>query len=1816
MPEHTKPKATNSDIRERERTIFTETNNLSKNKSDYSPKFTPKSDYGYGNYYGYNENSTTNEQKIKKQIKTIVNNAIKKIKEKWAKVYWFYQTSQEQILGNNWEKKLGKFTKDKFIKKTIKNKLRFNNAFQAIKDEINLICDSLTKKIDKEETRQEKQRDELDNLLNYKPEDSEMSSEDIIEAWQLITDNLEHWQKKANINEEYKKKINDRLEEINGLIENWKKTWERLINEDSDQAEKAKIEEIDNSQQEERNEKSISKIPNPNYHLKNNLAKWILRVLVVQNAINSTDSRVQTRGMRQAMELCPSLWQFVNSNSREPIITRSMSIAFKEVPGLLGYLNSFRQGLDASQVIASHSQNIVPSIMETAAQFVDPISNSFSPSPKEWLIPASVAAGEYSLETLTSNLPPKDQSKHSLETLISPHLSDQKAQEDYKKGLTWKKHADKKEKAENKIINEIITAQKLTSQDITQQVSDLEIKTNLEKELGTIINENQTWQDWVKDSDYSLTKSQKIGKICRIIGEIRQDKISNQQTLSLNKTGKQALREVKKSLINNGLSLDKVNDIINTLTKGSRKDLKNLWRDIHPDKSKINGLGEARATEIFKIVREFHEQHIQQKQETSVAQKFVEIVPGALLMYYLNGKTKNKNQQDNNSEAELEENQPITIEFQVKSVKIDPFEGENTITYEIYPTQDQDLEVNHLQFNIINELPSFGEKLSIRNLQKDFVYKLKVDKSSLTYNDLWKTLTIDFDEDEGGHEIELITQETILEVEDEIEGNSADYSESEESVINIRDFESDEEILSGSETENDENIVLREDSGYFSDWDVDTPTNSVFINIDKKSNERKEIYSEDETSDSESEINITLTQLTTEQQRLKNQNQEDFSDNESEAWEDAQEETEEPQEIFYDALEEQNNQENQQIRPEEVIINIQPEENNENPINSQPSYFSQAINKGKKLADTSLNYAWKVAKWAERNPKTATSLFFLGSAYLINQYQQNSTNIDSSQLNDGKLYEEINLALDRYDKLVKELGEINIDSQPDNFTNFPFCPISNNSWKANWNQNNYQLVDLPELEKNYTTSQPELKENTETSNTIETAPNDINEPQLIIVKTNQNTPINASFESPPINPPQEPDYLKKLNKIWRKLTKQWHPDKNNDPQAEEIFKAVANYYEENKLRIEEYPQFKYLNNALVERLASLLNSNSTEILEKLKKIGLTNDQNQQHYREKNPKAKPRKNQQYRGRNTNYEEWKHPTKSQGEEREGLTPNDYHYEGNSEKSQQAAFFQYLKLFATFLMIDKVLFSDELEITEKQLIAISHIEQYWELKANSEGKINEKSCEEILGAGWKEQIKARTTGKEIAKIIEKLKTLIDQAKAAEAATQQESFNHEAEEDNQQEEQAEQERQRQEQAESERREQERQEQEAKRLARERTERERSRQNEYTPNSNFSASSESTNSYSSHTTEEKTTNQTENTSQNSSSFTANNGTAYPTSSETTTTFSAPGGGNYSDGGTVTTENFMAPKSPVEIIQNILNQAQKAIERQQIPPLETAEKKITALFEEKNLAKKQVYYQYQIQLEEKLTQVIQTKTIQEIQLNHLDIARQIEENIEPQKIQNREWKEVIENTPIEKIPELKKEIQNDILWQTRKAVINHLNSLLGSELKVYDLDSSFSGFHQEVYQKPLAELETYQQQVAAHIAEKKALQNANLNNTSFATQQKTSEWKTILPVTCGIVGTAVGIGALYYWLNGKPSQISKAQIISPPQQIKALINQFFTNLKKLQTLGYSAELSQTIQENLQQIQSLTEQWISTKKGQFDEKQWNSFQNRYQEYCEK
>jgi len=59
-----------------------------------------------------------------------------------------------------------------------------------------------------------------------------------------------------------------------------------------------------------------------------------------------------------------------------------------------------------------------------------------------------------------------------------------------------------------------------------------------------------------------------------------------------------------------------------------------------------------------------------------------------------------------------------------------------------------------------------------------------------------------------------------------------------------------------------------------------------------------------------------------------------------------------------------------------------------------------------------------------------------------------------------------------------------------------------------------------------------------------------------------------------------------------------------------------------------------------------------------------------------------------------------------------------------------------------------------------------------------------------------------------------------------------------------------------------------------------------------------------------------------------------------------------------------------------------------------------------------------------------------------------------------------------------------------------LNSLLGQELKIKDLDNPFSEFPKEIYQKQLTELVAYQQQVAAHIKEKK------LNTTNFVAQQE------------------------------------------------------------------------------------------------------------------
>jgi IQ calmodulin-binding motif len=111
-------------------------------------------------------------------------------------------------------------------------------------------------------------------------------------------------------------------------------------------------------------------------------------------------------------------------------------------------------------------------------------------------------------------------------------------------------------------------------------------------------------------------------------------------------------------------------------------------------------------------------------------------------------------------------------------------------------------------------------------------------------------------------------------------------------------------------------------------------------------------------------------------------------------------------------------------------------------------------------------------------------------------------------------------------------------------------------------------------------------------------------------------------------------------------------------------------------------------------------------------------------------------------------------------------------------------------------------------------------------------------------------------------------------------------------------------------------------------------------------------------------------------------------------------GGNYSGTTSIITGEFSP--SPDQLVQEILHQSQKAIQSQQIPLLETAENKITSLFAEPNPAKKQVYYQYQPQLEDKLQKVLQTKTIQEIKINHLDIAQQIQPTIEPQKISQKD----------------------------------------------------------------------------------------------------------------------------------------------------------------------------------------------------------------------
>jgi hypothetical protein len=101
------------------------------------------------------------------------------------------------------------------------------------------------------------------------------------------------------------------------------------------------------------------------------------------------------------------------------------------------------------------------------------------------------------------------------------------------------------------------------------------------------------------------------------------------------------------------------------------------------------------------------------------------------------------------------------------------------------------------------------------------------------------------------------------------------------------------------------------------------------------------------------------------------------------------------------------------------------------------------------------------------------------------------------------------------------------------------------------------------------------------------------------------------------------------------------------------------------------------------------------------------------------------------------------------------------------------------------------------------------------------------------------------------------------------------------------------------------------------------------------------------------------------------------------------------------------------------------------------------------------------------------------------------------------------------------------LSQSQEAVINNLNSLLGSELKIADLDQPFSEFPSEVKQKRLAALKAYQQQVAEHIAEKKRnySQMAQLNTIA----QPESKWKNlILPLSVGAVGTVVGVMAWKY----------------------------------------------------------------------------------------
>jgi len=169
-----------------------------------------------------------------------------------------------------------------------------------------------------------------------------------------------------------------------------------------------------------------------------------------------------------------------------------------------------------------------------------------------------------------------------------------------------------------------------------------------------------------------------------------------------------------------------------------------------------------------------------------------------------------------------------------------------------------------------------------------------------------------------------------------------------------------------------------------------------------------------------------------------------------------------------------------------------------------------------------------------------------------------------------------------------------------------------------------------------------------------------------------------------------------------------------------------------------------------------------------------------------------------------------------------------------------------------------------------------------------------------------------------------------------------------------------------------------------------------------------------------------------------------------------------------------------------------------------------------------------------------------------------------------------------------------------------LNSLLGQELKIEDLDSPFSEFPKEIYQKQLTELVAYQQQVEAHIKEKKRnySQTNNKLNT-IAVQQENKLKNLILPLTLGTAGTVAGIVALKYWLSSSRIKGSKITYggVSPniPNKIKLLIEQYSVNLKKLQKNGYSAKLAQTIQENFRQMQILTEQWLAKQKNVLDEK---------------